>query len=132
MSATQDVLNHHLACFAATDLEGTLSDYSEDAVIMTPQGVFKGLSEIRMFFENGYAEFGQPGTQFTMHKMIVDGDYAFIFWDAETPTNRFEAASDTFVIRDGRIRAQTFAAKVVPKSDFASEVGSAYSGVDAA
>src|SRR3954469_6026988 len=61
MSATQDVLNHHLTCFAASDLEGTLADYAEDAVIITPQGVLKGLSEIRMFFENGYAEFGQPG-----------------------------------------------------------------------
>jgi ketosteroid isomerase-like protein len=132
MSATQDVLNHHLTCFAASDLEGTLSDYTDDSVIMTPQGVFKGLSEIRMFFENGYAEFGQPGTQFTMHKMLVDGEYAFIFWEAETATNRFEAASDTFVIRDGRILAQTFAAKVVPKADINSEVGTAYSGVDAA
>jgi hypothetical protein len=37
-------------------------------------------------------------------------------WDAETPDNRYDLASDTFLIRDGKTLVQTFAAKVTPKS----------------
>ena len=115
MRSTQDVLNHHLACFAASDLEATLTDYSGDSVVMTPDGAIHGLGDIRAFFEGAYAEFGQPGTKFTMRQMLVDGDCAFIVWEAETSANTFELATDTFVVRDGRIAVQTFAAKITPK-----------------
>ena len=115
MSLTKDVFEHHLACFAAGDLEGILSEYTEQSVLMTPLGPFRGLPEIRRFFEAVYAEFGAPGTQFTQHQTLIEGDCAFIAWDAETSANKYEAASDTFVIRDGRIAVQTFWAKVTPK-----------------
>jgi ketosteroid isomerase-like protein len=116
MRSTKDVFEHHLACFANSDLEGTLSDFTEQSVLMTPLGALRGLSEIRGFFETAYAEFGAPGTKFTAHQMLVDGDCAFIAWDAETSANKYEGASDTFIIRDGRIAVQTFSAKVTPKS----------------
>ena len=109
------MLNHHLACFAASDLEETLTDYTGDSVVMTPDGAIRGLGDIGAFFEGAYAEFGQPGTKFTMRQMLVEGDCAFIVWEAETSDNRFELASDTFVVRDGRIAVQTFAAKITPK-----------------
>ena len=115
MRSTQDVLNHHLACFAASDLEGTLTDYTGDSVLMTPDGAIHGLGSIRTFFEGAFAEFGQPGTKFTMRQMLVEGDCAFIVWDAETSANTFELATDTFVVRDERIAVQTFAAKITPK-----------------
>src|SRR5215831_14545326 len=35
---TKNVLDHHLACFGAGDLEGVLSDYAPDAVMFTPDG----------------------------------------------------------------------------------------------
>lgn len=56
-----------------------------------------------------HAEFGQPGTKFTMRQPFVAGDRAFIVWEAETSANTFELASDTFVVRDGRIAVHTFA-----------------------
>jgi hypothetical protein len=40
---------------------------------------------------------------------------AFIVWEGDTSKNRYEAASDTFIIRDGQIKVQTVAAKVSPK-----------------
>jgi len=115
MRSTKDVFDHHLACFAAGDLEGTLSDFSEQSVLMTPLGALRGPSEIRTFFEAAYAEFGEPGTQFTARQMLVEGDCAFIAWDGETSANKYEGASDTFVIRDGQIAVQTFSAKVTAK-----------------
>lgn len=115
MRSTQDVLDHHLASFAASNLEATLSDYSEDSVLLTADGAIRGLGAIGAFFEGAYAEFGQPGTKFTMRQMIVEGGCAFIVWEAETSANAYEMATDTFVVRDGRIAVQTFAAKVTPR-----------------
>ena len=51
-----------------------------------------------------------------MRQLIVEGDCAFVCWDAETADHRYEGASDTFVIRDGRIAVQTFSAKVMAKN----------------
>jgi hypothetical protein len=36
-------------------------------------------------------------------------------WTAETADNVYELATDTFVVKDGKIAAQSFASRVVPK-----------------
>jgi hypothetical protein len=50
-----------------------------------------------------------------MLRQEVDGDTAYIVWTAETADNRFELATDTFIVRDGKIVTQTFAGKISPK-----------------
>ena len=116
MSTTQAVLDHHLQCFGTCDLEGVLADYSGDSALLTPLGVLRGRDAIRSFFATAFAEFSQPGTSLALKTAIVEGDCAFIVWDAETADNRFEDASDTFVIRDGKILVQTYAGKVTRKT----------------
>jgi len=66
-------------------------------------------------FEALIAEFGKPGATFNMKQQLVDGDYAYILWTAETADNVHEVATDTFVIRQGKIVAQSFTAKITPK-----------------
>ena len=56
-----------------------------------------------------------------MRKQCVEGDYAYILWSAETADNSYEAATDTFVVRNGKIVAQSFAAKITPKREQQSE-----------
>lgn len=116
MSSTQDVLHHHLKCFGEGNVDGILSDYSSDAVLFMPTATLKGLNELRPFFQAIFAEFGKPATKFAMHRSSVEGDYAYILWDAETADNFYEAATDTFVVREGKIVAQSFAAKITPKA----------------
>ena len=50
-----------------------------------------------------------------MEERRIDGEYAYIVWNADTPDNDYEFATDTFVIRDGEIVAQTLGTVVVPK-----------------
>jgi hypothetical protein len=50
MRSTRDVLDHHLQCFGAGDLEGTLADYTPDSALLTPEGALRGLAAIREFF----------------------------------------------------------------------------------
>jgi len=115
MSSTQDVLDHHLKCFGAGDLEGVLSDYLPTSVIFTPDGPIKGRATLAPFFEAMFAEFSKPGSTFAMKQMSVEGDCAYIVWSAETADNVYEMGTDTFLVRDGKIVAQSFAAHTTPK-----------------
>ena len=67
------------------------------------------------FFEALIAEFSKRGSSFTMQLRCIEGDHAYILWTAETADNSYEFATDTFVIRHGKIIAQSFAAKITPK-----------------
>jgi ketosteroid isomerase-like protein len=113
--STSDVLDRHLKCFAEYDLEGVLADYSSDAVLFVPTGPLRGQDAIRSLFEGLISEFAKPGSSFTMQQRCVDGDHAYILWTAETADNSYEFATDTFVVRNGKIAAQSFAAKIKAK-----------------
>jgi len=115
MVSTTDVLDHHIKCFGAGDLAGILSDYAPDAVLFTPDGPLSGVGAIRPFFEAMLAEFGQPGTTFSMELRSVVSDFAYVIWTAETADNVYEMATDTLVMRNGKIVAQSFAGKIAPK-----------------
>jgi ketosteroid isomerase-like protein len=115
MASTKDVLDHHLKCFDEGDLNGILSDYAPGAVLFTRDGPLKGTDPIRPLFQAFIAEFEKPGATFRMKQQFVEGDYAYILWSAETADNVYEVATDTFVVRDGKIVAQSFTAKVTPK-----------------
>jgi ketosteroid isomerase-like protein len=115
MPSTNDVLDHHIKCFNEGDLDGVLSDYAPGAVLFTPDGPLKGIDEIRPFFQAMLAEFGRPGTTFSMKIRSVVSDFSYVVWTAETEANVYEMATDTQVVRDGKIVAQSFAGKIVPK-----------------
>ena len=118
--AIKEVLSHHLKCFGEGDLRGILSDYASGAVLFTPDGPLKGADAIRPLFEAMLAEFGKPGAAFKMKRQFIDGDYAYILWSAETADNIYELGTDTFVVRDGKIVAQSFTGKITAKNGSAS------------
>lgn len=113
MSTTESVLDHHLETFGALDAEGIMEDYADDAVVITEEEVFRGVEAIREgFFEEGlFRDFDDPDATFSLDTQVVEGDYAYIVWRAETSNTTYEFATDTFVIRDGEIVSQTFAAE---------------------
>ena len=115
MPTTNEVVDQHMKGFREKDLDGVLADYSPDAVLFTPGRPLKGLGEIKPFFQAFLAEFAKPGATFSMREQSAEGDYAYILWSAETADNSYESATDTFVVRNGKIVAQSFAAKISPK-----------------
>ncbi len=115
MSSTKDVVDNHLKSFGEGDLHGILSDYAPTAVLFTPDGPLEGVSAIRPLFEGLLAEFTKPGSSFKLEHQSIKGDYAYILWAAETADNRYDLATDTFVVQDGKIVAQSFAARILPK-----------------
>lgn len=115
MATTSEVLDHHIKCFGEGNLEGILSDYAPGAVLFTPGGPLNGIDEIRPFFQAMLAEFGKPGTVFDMKLRSVVNDVSYVLWTAETADNVYEMGTDTQVVRDGKIVAQSFAAKIMAK-----------------
>ena len=115
MSTTEDVLDHHLEAFGAQDIEATMDDYTDDAVVITHGDVHRGHDEISDWFEGLFSEFGQSDVDFSLDEKTVEGEYAYIVWRAETPDNDYEFATDTFVVEDGKIVAQTLGTKVSSK-----------------
>lgn len=115
MSTTEHVLRHHFAAFDAGDLDGLMSDYAPDAVLITGRETLVGAAQIAPFFARMVAEFNQPDVAFQIVREEIRGDVAFILWTAETPLYGYPMATDTFVIRNGKIVTQTFVANAVPR-----------------
>jgi len=115
MSDTEAVFEHHVDAFGEQDLEETMVDYTEESVVHTNMGTFRGREEIKGLFAELFAEFSQEGTSLTVDEMTVEGDFAYLLWHAETPDNVYEFCTDTFHIPDGTIQFQTYAGKTEPK-----------------
>jgi len=113
--STKEVLDHHLKCFGERDLDGILSGYAPGAILFTPDGPLSGADAMRPLFEAMIVEFGKPGAVFSMKQESVEGQYAYILWTAETADNVYELATDTFVVQDGKIVAQSYTGKITPK-----------------
>jgi ketosteroid isomerase-like protein len=116
MTSTKDVINHHLKAFADGDLKGVLSDYAPGIVFFTQNGPLKGVEAVRPLFQALIAGFGKPGATFTMKQQLFEGDHGYIWWTGETADNVYELGTDTFVVRDGKIVAQSFTGKITPKA----------------
>jgi hypothetical protein len=106
---TKQVLEHHWQAFTQNNMEAVMADYTEESVLITPNATFKGLDEIRKNFENAFLTFPRDKTSFVLSKSVIDRDVAYILWQAKTPTLNLTYATDTFVIRDGKIIRQTYA-----------------------
>ncbi|HMK49531.1 MAG TPA: nuclear transport factor 2 family protein [Thermodesulfovibrionales bacterium] len=115
MKTTGEVLNNHLKSFGKGDINGILSDYAPMAILFTPAGPLVGVDAMRPLYAGLIAEFAKPGSSFELKLQSIEGEYAYIIWAAETADNRYELATDTFVVREGKIVAQSFAAKILPK-----------------
>ena len=115
MISTRDVLDRHLKSFADRDVEGVMADYSPEAVLFVPDGPLLGSDATRPLFQALVSEFAKPGSSFAIEQQYIEGDHAYILWSAETADNWYEFATDTFVVRNGKIVAQSFAAKIRPK-----------------
>ncbi len=103
----ESILAHHLEALGQGNIDAILSDYSEDAIIFAPHGIIRGLAAIRAAFE-GFVKNSPPELlpAFKIVRQDIDGEIAFILWEAKP---FIAMATDTFVIRDGKIAVQTYA-----------------------
>jgi SnoaL-like protein len=104
--STEATLGHHLQA-VSEGVDAIMQDYTPDSVLFTPDGLLRGLEPIRAFFD-GFLRTSPPELlrAITLVRQDIEGDVAYIIWKAEP---FIPLATDTFVIRDGKIVAQSFA-----------------------
>lgn len=112
---TKSVLDHHWDAFVKNDLERVMEDYSEESILITPDATYSGLEEIRNNFINAFLAFPTGESNLTLNKSIVEKDIGYILWEADTPEFNLTYATDSFIIRNGKIIRQTYAGVAEPK-----------------
>ena len=113
MSRTpQEVFQHHAEALGAEDLEGIVSDYADDAIFITPDGVVRGKDGVRQAFTKLLADI--PGASWELPTQLYEDDILLLEWKATSSVGRVEDGIDTFVFRDGSIRVQTVRYTLIP------------------
>ena len=99
----QEVFDHHVQALGAGDLDEIVVDYSDDAILITRRryaartvsgGIVQLLADL-------------PSADWTLKTTIFEDDLLFLEWAAVSTATRADDGIDTFVFRDGLIRAQT-------------------------
>jgi ketosteroid isomerase-like protein len=102
---TQEVLQHHAEAVAAGDLDGVLADYTDDAVLITPQGTFTGAAGAREAWSRLLGDL--PNAQLALTAVVVEGDVVLMRWTATSDNGRVDDGVDTLVLGGDGIRVQT-------------------------
>jgi hypothetical protein len=101
----REVFQHHAQALGAEDLEGIVSDYTDDALFITPEGVRRGKQGVRDAFTKLLSDV--PQAKWELPTQIYEDDILLLEWKAESGKARVEDGIDTFVFSDGLIRVQT-------------------------
>ena len=108
----QEVFQHHGEVLMAEDLDGIVSDYTEDALFITPDGVLKGKDGVRQGFVKLLGDV--PEANWELPTQIYEDDILLLEWRAESEKVKVDDGIDTFVFRDGLIRVQTVRYTLIP------------------
>ena len=109
---SKKVVMHHVKSFLDNNLEALLSDYTNESVLITQTAIYLGLKEITAFFVSLNIHFPQKESNLVLEKLLANDDLVYIVWHAKTPSLEVPLASDTFIIKDGKIYQQTFAGQL--------------------
>ena len=104
---TKAVVGHHTRALAKRDVEGVLSDYTEESVIYWKEGAARGLAEIQAFAESFWGSIPEGFWQNAKTiRAEFDGEIGYTLWAS---TAGVPLGTDTYIVRDGKIMVQTFA-----------------------
>lgn len=103
---SREVLDDHLRLRSVGDLERDLErNYAEDVMVLCELGALRGRNAIRRSARRLGLQL--PEAEFEFPTKLVEGEHAFLVWKARSKHFEVEDGADSFVIRGGRIVAQT-------------------------
>ena len=114
----QEVLQRHLELSRSQSEEDFLTCYREDSFLVMQSGVRRGLDGIRACYRQLNREL--PNARYTYKALLIEQDVGFLEWSADSDIHIVLDGADSYVIRDGYIRAQTIHYTVQPKSNWGS------------
>ena len=111
----EQVLEQHTQAVKDQDIERIAFDYAENAVFITTsdnknnleRNIIKGKEAIKNVFRSVFTNIIPLGSKMEFTNQVVEGEIAYITWKAESKAFLIPSATDTFLIRNGKIVAQT-------------------------
>ena len=107
VSPAGQIVEHHLASGNSRNLDEIMRDYTDDAIVIAPDGVNKGKQAIHAAFQKMISQ--EPYPVITATQKIYEGNVGYIVWTMNAGQPNAMHGSDTFIIRDGKIVVQTVA-----------------------
>ena len=107
-SVTEAVVRNHLRAFLEQEgVDSIVTDYHDAARFYTETKVFHGKQEVHGFFVDFLDALpAEAIQQFQLRSLQIEGKVAYITWRVG---HDIPLGTDTFVVDDGKIVAQTFA-----------------------
>ncbi|HEX6423557.1 MAG TPA: YetF domain-containing protein [Acidimicrobiales bacterium] len=104
--STEDVVSDHLRSRLAGDLEGDLArNYHPGVVLLSAEGVHRGHDGVRTLA--GILRSHVPAGGYDYGEILCEGDVGLLQWTAGGDEAEVHDGADSYVVRDGRIVAQT-------------------------
>lgn len=114
--STREVIEAHLRCREEGDLEGDLRrNYAPGVLLMSAEGIHRGHDGVRKLAEilHSYA----PDHNYIYGRLLAEGELAQLTWHTDGEDVEVHDGADTFVVREGRIAAQTIHYSTRPSFD---------------
>jgi ketosteroid isomerase-like protein len=101
----EDAFRDHGRAVNSGDLQAILSDYADDAVILTAQGPLEGKAGVETFLAQALSLL--PQVQVSARQTVISGNALLVWWSAESPAGRIDDGVDSFVYENGLIKLQS-------------------------
>jgi hypothetical protein len=106
MRTTKEVLDDHLNLSKNGSVEEDLSrNYSEDVLLLTSFGIYRGHEGLKSLAKMVLEQL--PDASFKYNKVLIEEEIGFLEWSASSKKAKVEDGADSYVVRNGRIVAQT-------------------------
>jgi hypothetical protein len=112
--STREVLDDHLELARRGAIEEDLErNYSRDVVFLIADGIYRGHVGARELASRLAEEL--PMARFDYIAVLTDGEVGFLEWAAEAESAIVTDGADSYVIRGGKIMAQTIHYSLIPR-----------------
>lgn len=101
----EQIFDHHGEALGSENLEQIVADYSDDAILIVQKEVYSGKDGARRVFSQLLKDI--PHAKWELPATVFAGDILYLEWRAVGGGRKIDDGTDTFVFRDGLIRAQT-------------------------
>ena len=103
--STETVVEHHMQSGNNRNVEEVMRDYADNAILISPDGVYKGKQAIRTSYEQLVAQGSE--SVITADRKIFEGEVGYVAWSMNAGQGPAVHGSDTFIVKNGKIVVQT-------------------------
>jgi uncharacterized protein YgfB (UPF0149 family) len=109
----QEVLDDHLNTSLSGDVDDDVErNYAHDVTIVSNWGIEGGHAGVRRMAQLLQSQL--PDCSFAYKMRLVEGELGMLEWSATSAAGSVDDGVDSYVIRDGRIQAQTIHYTLTP------------------